>query len=184
MSIATGLSADDYLSGDFDRDTELLHGEVIVNDPRLEHQRLVGRIFYTMETWVRAGAGRGEVSFGGNWVFGPTTVLKPDVWWIRSERVAELGSARHDTAPDLAVEVRSAGTWRYDIGPKRALYERGGVGELWLVDPPGRVVIVTRRSTPSTATFDVALEVGLGQVLTSPLLPGFELTVDELVAPD
>jgi Uma2 family endonuclease len=182
MSIATGLTADDYLSGDFDRDTELLHGEVIVNDPRLEHQRLVGRIFYALETWARARDGRGEVGFGGNWVFGPDTVLKPDLWWIRSERVTELGSARHDTVPDLAVEVRSAGTWRYDIGSKRALYERGGVRELWLVDPPGSVVIVNRRSAPLAAGFDVTLEVALGQVLTSPLLPSFELAVNELLA--
>ncbi len=181
MSIATGLSADDYLSGDFDRDTELLFGEVIVNDPTREHQRVVGRTFYALETWVRAETGRGEVSFGGNWVFGPDTVLKPDVWWVRTERLSELGSARHDTVPDLAVEIRSPGTWRYDVGPKRALYERRGVGELWLVDPPGQVVLVCRRSRPTVATFDVVAEVAVGEVLTSPLLADFALSVDELV---
>ena len=36
--------------------------------------------------------------------------------------------------PDIAVEVRSPSTWRYDIGAKKSGYERRGLPELWLVD--------------------------------------------------
>jgi hypothetical protein len=37
-----------------------------------------------------------------------------------------------------------------------------------------------RRSAPEVTTFDVALELGRGETLSSPQLPGFELALDEL----
>ena len=40
-------------------------------------------------------------------------------------------------APDFALEVASANTWREDEGPKRGLYERLGVREYWQYDPTG-----------------------------------------------
>ena len=78
--------------------------------------------------------------------------------------------------PDLVVEVRSPSTWRFDIGAKKDNYERYGVGELWLVDTAAYVVFVFRRSTPDAPRFDVSLEFGPGETLTS-LLPGFALAV-------
>ncbi|MFQ5857580.1 MAG: Uma2 family endonuclease [Anaerolineae bacterium] len=40
-------------------------------------------------------------------------------------------------APDLVIEILSAGTVTYDRGPKFRAYERAGVRELWLIDPYG-----------------------------------------------
>ena len=73
--------------------------------------------------------------------------------------------------PDLAVEVRSPGTWRYDVGRKRELYERHGVRELWLADTASRTMLVYRRSA-AVSGFDVALELAADTRLASPLLPG------------
>ena len=72
--------------------------------------------------------------------------------------------------------------WRYDVGAKRAVYERGGLPELWLVDDRAQSVLVYRRSAPAEPTFDVALELARGETLTSPQLPGFALSLDELFA--
>jgi len=41
-------------------------------------------------------------------------------------------------------------------------------------------VLVFRRSTPGSTSFDLALELGQGEALESPLLPGFRLALDEL----
>lgn len=38
--------------------------------------------------------------------------------------------------PDLVVEIVSPLTRRYDIETKRHDYERSGVGEYWIIDPP------------------------------------------------
>ncbi len=80
--------------------------------------------------------------------------------------------------PQLAIEVRSPSTWRYDIGAKKAAYEREGLRELWLVDTDAKVVLVFTRSAPGAGTFDVALEID--HTLTSPQLDGFELPLAEL----
>jgi Uma2 family endonuclease len=72
--------------------------------------------------------------------------------------------------------------WAYDVGRKPDRYERWGVRELWLVDTDSRTVLVRRRSRPRAPAFDVALEVGEGEQLRSPLLPGFELPVDAVFA--
>jgi Uma2 family endonuclease len=76
--------------------------------------------------------------------------------------------------------VRSPSTWRYDVGQKKAGYERHGLPELWLVDTPAEQVLVFRRSRVGAKAFDVALELGRGDVLGSPLLPGFELALGAL----
>jgi hypothetical protein len=48
------------------------------------------------------------------------------------------------------------------------------------VDDAADAVLVYRRSGPGARTFDVALELGRGDVLDSPQLPGFALSLDEL----
>ena len=60
--------------------------------------------------------------------------------------------------PDLAVEVRSPSTWRFDIGARRPTTSGYGAGELWLVDTAADVVFVFRRSLPTSPRFDVSLE--------------------------
>ncbi|MCY4652179.1 MAG: Uma2 family endonuclease [Dehalococcoidia bacterium] len=47
-------------------------------------------------------------------------------------RVWDMGKA-----PDFALEIGSPSTWRNDLGPKRDLYARLGIGEYWKFDPSG-----------------------------------------------
>jgi len=79
--------------------------------------------------------------------------------------------------------VRSASTWRYDIGAKKSAYERAGLLELWLVDIAADVVLAFCRSSPQAAAFDVSLEFAVDDDLTdltSPLLPGFTCSLGEV----
>ena len=64
------------------------------------------------------------------------TVLVPDLVFFTAERFARVVNEKHATAaPDLVVEILSPGTRRRDKGRKRAVYDREGVGEYWIVDP-------------------------------------------------
>ncbi len=47
-------------------------------------------------------------------------------------RVWDMGKA-----PDFVLEIGSPSTWRQDMGPKRDLYARLGIGEYWLYDLSG-----------------------------------------------
>jgi len=82
--------------------------------------------------------------------------------------------------PDLAIEVRSPSTWRFNVGAKKAAYDRCGLRELWLVDTAAEAVLAFRRSGRYAPAFDVALEVARDESLASPLLPGFALALVEL----
>ncbi|MBN9097431.1 MAG: Uma2 family endonuclease [Pseudonocardia sp.] len=64
------------------------------------------------------------------------------------------------------------------MGVKRDQYLRASTRELWLIDTPASTVLVHRAGQP----LDDALELGPGEQLTSPLLPGFTLAIDELFA--
>ena len=70
----------------------------------------------------------------------PTQRVAPDVFVIfgvpdhhrMSYRLWDEGKA-----PDFALEVASESTWREDLGRKRDLYAKLGIGEYWLFDPQG-----------------------------------------------
>lgn len=174
------LTADDFLAGDFPPGSELVDGEMVMNDPGFTHQELALRIVRALARWTESAAGHGRAGFGGNWVLAPRQVYKPDAWWAARPPTG----SRNEGPPDLAVEVRSTGTWLYDVGPKLREYEAAGTRELWLVDTPARTVLGFRRNDQDTG-FDADQgggELTEGQQLISPLLPGFSLDVAELFA--
>ncbi len=49
-----------------------------------------------------------------------------------------------------------------------------------MVDTASNTVLVYRRSSPQQLTFDIALELGAGDVLTTPMLDGFALDITAL----
>lgn len=161
------------------RRIELIDGELVVSWPAAPHDQVQREILFALETWARAETGRGRPTMIGvgidehNW-------FAPDIAWFREERLAEIRDPQPYPRCDIAVEVRSPSTWRYDIGAKKSGYERSGVPELWLADTVAREVLVFRRSRPAAERFDIALELGVGDTLESPLLPGFALAVAEI----
>lgn len=167
------VTTEDFLAGPVRPGVLLIDGEVFVNDATHRHQRLAGRIFTALVDWIRSPVGVGQVGWGGNWVLGPATVVKPDVWWMRT---GPGDGPRYDGTPDLAVEVLSPGTRRLDLGRKRDRYRDAGLPELWLVDSPSSSVVAVRFAADDDAEF------GPGEVVMSPLLPSFELAVDDLFA--
>jgi Uma2 family endonuclease len=82
--------------------------------------------------------------------------------------------------PALVIEILSLGTRRRDRGPKLHAYERHGVREYWLVDPDDRGVEVRRPTSPGALAPVAELSAAAGDVLRSPLLPGFSLAMTDL----
>jgi Uma2 family endonuclease len=177
----TLLSADEYFAmGDtLPRWTQLIQGEVIVSHPRLRHQRLVSHIHVSIVNWSNVKRNRGESPHTVDIRIDDLNVVAPDVLWFAEGRLPD-DAVYLTILPDVAVEVRSPSTWRYDVGVKYSMYERAGLPELWLVDSEANTVLVFRRSSPTAPTFDVAHELGVGETLTSPLLPEFSLDVTDL----
>jgi len=185
MQVAQRMTADEYVAleqPEWPR-TWLVDGEIVVNQPALMHQLVVGQLLRALDGWVRGGDGRGLAVSPIDVRLDDRNVYAPDVLWYRAERAPAIDDKAPYTIPDLAVEVRSPSTWRYDIGTKKSVYEREGLPELWLVDTDAGVLLVFRRSTPKAPSFDVALEFDRSATITSPLLSGFALDVGALFHP-
>lgn len=69
-----------------------------------------------------------------------TTVVQPDIFVVCDPQKINDRNVRG--APDWIIEVLSPATARHDHLTKRALYERAGVREYWLVHPVDRVLTV------------------------------------------
>ena len=182
MALKTGLTIEEFLAAEWPPDTQLIDGEAVMNDPSFRHQEITARLVEALRAWTRVGHQRGTAGFGGNWTVAPGQVFKPDAWLAVESTQPGPDAVRSDTPPTLAVEVRSPGTWHLDTGRKRQVYEEVGVAELWLVDTPARSVLFFRRSHADSPEFDVSTEVASPDILTSPLLEGFSLAVDDLFA--
>ena len=116
----------------------------------------------------------------------PLRVRQPDVLFISAERggvrcPADLvGLSRLEMPPDLVVEVLSPSNTRRQVEEKLADYSSIGVLEGWLVNFPARTVEVLRLSGDDVAVLGVY---GMGDVLRSEALPGFELPIADIFGP-
>jgi Uma2 family endonuclease len=167
---------------------QLVDGEVVVNTPGNAHGLVVTNIFAKLVTFTDGHPGRGQVGLAVEATVNAGNVYTPDVWWAREGR-PDAAAGRLDAVPDLAVEVRSPATWRFDSGTKRRRYGEAGTAELWLVDHLARRIVVHRRSSVDASSsgaggFGAPFTVTTGELLVTPLLPGFSLDLEEVFRPE
>jgi Uma2 family endonuclease len=178
---ATRMTSEEFFAVTVEGDhKQLVDGAIVVPEARPIHGVLQARLLMALARWVESAEGRGLVLPPVDVVLDDYNVYGPDLVWIAERHRPSDLRERLARVPELCVEIRSPGTWRYDVGAKKSGYEAGGLPELWLVDDVAGTVLAFRRSAPDVATFDVALELGRGETLTSPQLPGFELALDDL----
>jgi len=162
---------------------ELIDGEHYVTpSPNESHQRTSGNLHYAIRSWLKAHP-IGRVYYAPfNVVFSDFDVVEPDLLYVSRERAAVALTPQHVRGvPELVVEIASKGTRKRDETVKRRLYERSGVTEYWVVDPANEVVRVYSRTAAGFAR-PVEHSREAGDVLTTPLLPGFELPLTVVFA--
>jgi Uma2 family endonuclease len=183
MSVAQRMTADEFLLLGEDpsgRTSQLIAGEIVMNEPLPRHQFVKRDLLVALDTWTGEQPGRGEVMLPLDVRMDDQNVYGPDLLWYAEGRAPRRDGGRPSPIPDIAVEVRSPSTWRRDVMIKKPVYEQYGLPELWLVDTASEGVRVLRRSNAGMTAFDIELTLARGEMLTSPLLPGFELALDDL----
>jgi Uma2 family endonuclease len=73
------------------------------------------------------------------------TVVQPDISVVCDPSKLDARGCRG--APDLVIEILSPSTAARDQLTKRALYERHGVREYWIVHPIDRIITIHRRGS-------------------------------------
>ena len=181
MTTRQRMTAEEYIriAADDPRWTELVDGELVVQEPKYPHARVQALLIAALGAWEQEVPGRAEVSAPTEVRLTDADVYGPDVVVV-PPRPPLTDRETLDVLPLLVAEIRSPSTWRYDVGRKKAVYEARGVPELWLVDGVAAEILLFRRSRPDAPAYDVALELAADDTLTSPLLPGFALPLGRL----
>jgi len=179
----TRLTYDDFLRfPDDGQRHELIGGDhYMTPSPNRRHQQLVGRLHVAVAVHLADHPEHGEVYLSPfDVVFSRWDVVEPDLIFVAGDQLAILTEKNIVGAPALVVEVASVSTRRRDQQLKRQLFEAQGVREYWMVDPDGDTVTVDRLD--DTGSFTRGGVLGADAVLTTPLLPGWSMPLQQLFA--
>jgi Uma2 family endonuclease len=154
---------------------QVIEGDLVLSpSPSIYHQAIVGRILFLLLQFLDKKQ-VGEVFVAPLDMFlSEINVYQPDVIFISNQRRSILTEHGLEGAPDLAAELLSPRTARFDRGLKRKVYARTGVKELRLVDPEAKLIHVyqpAKDAETPVATCDQQA------ASSSPLLPGLRLKV-------
>jgi Uma2 family endonuclease len=152
---------------------EIIDGEHFVTpSPNTKHQAVSMNLTRAFVLWLERSPLGLLFAAPFDVVLSELDVVEPDLIYISRERAAIVTEKHVRGAPDLVVEILSAGSRKTDEVTKRKLYERFGVAEYWVVDPELEAIKIYRRMD---AAFQRASELTVehDDALTTPLLPGF-----------
>jgi Uma2 family endonuclease len=157
---------------------ELSDGNLEVLDlPTDFHQLILLRLSMALYIFVTANQ-LGQVRFAPLPVrLWSGKVREPDLVFMSAAHASRIGD--YWGVPDLAVEIISPGSGFRAREIKRREYAQAGIAEYWIVDPDAKTIDVLRGAAlhgdyPLSGRFCAT------ETLTSHLLDGFSLPVDEL----
>lgn len=178
------LTYEDYVCfPDDGKRHELIDGEHYVTPaPLTKHQRVSVNLVSAIHHHCQQ-AKQGQVfSAPTDVIFTETDVVQPDVVFLSKDREHLITRENIQGVPDLIVEILSNSTRRRDERLKRNLYEQHRVKEYWIVDPElDSVKIYSLHNGCYATPQELTIEDPSAQ-LTTPLLPGFTLSLSGLFA--
>ena len=175
MATTTKLTIEDFerLPADVVRHHELVDGELIdVSGNTARHNIVRDRLLSRLLVWAEANAAgdviaEQEYDFLGN-------AHGPDVSFFGPEKqsLLDLDKRVQRFVPDLAIEVASASDTYDSLLRKKERYRRAGTAQVWLISAENAEIAIYGPDR------DRILHAG--DTLSSELLRGFAITVDEL----
>ncbi len=108
---------------------------------------------------------------------GLASPVQPDVLFITTLRLGIVKNDRIEGAPDIIAEVLSPTSWLNDRRKKFEIYAKAGVPEYWIVDPKVRTIELLALHG---STYTLIGKYGVGEIVRSEVLPGFEVRVEEI----
>lgn len=147
---------------------EIIDGEHYVSPaPTPKHQRVSMRLSSRLHVFAEENRLGEVLAAPTDVLLSRHDILQPDILFISNQRSRIITEKNIQGAPDLVVEILSESTRKLDEKIKLARYELLGVSETWIVDPLADRVHVFRQDGKSVLS--------VGDVLTTPLLPGLEI---------
>lgn len=115
---------------------ELIEGELLMAPPpNRYHQRIAFNLTHILGNYVEK-KWLGKIYFAPcDVIFDEQNVLRPNLIYFSNARAAALTKTDATGAPDLAVEIVLPSAEKRDRILKQKVHARGGVEELWLIEP-------------------------------------------------
>jgi Uma2 family endonuclease len=158
---------------------QLIEGELAMSpSPNWRHQEIAIAIAEIIRSFLRKKGLRGRVFVAPlDVILNDFNVFQPDVLYFSEEKASILGERCIEGAPDFVVEILSDSTAHFDRGPKRKIYARTGVSELWIVNPELKEIGVY--DLPEDSETPKATYRGKDK-FSSPLFPGLKFSCTEI----
>lgn len=145
---------------------ELIDGEMfMMATPMTVHQRILVKLVFEIETYIRKNKGNCELLPAPFGVFikkDERNYVEPDISVIcHGDKLDEKGC---HGAPDWVIEIVSPSSRKMDYVRKTALYQETGVREYWIVDPDRETVTIyeaDRWDIPSCHSFSERIQTGI-----------------------
>jgi len=178
-------SYSNYLNWLFDDRVELIKGKVFKMSPAPSrvHQEISRNIFNPLVNFLnkekcKAYSAPFDVRFPKESkedadVF---TVLQPDICVVCDK--SKLDDRGCIGAPDLVVEILSPGNNKKELLHKYRVYEEFGVKEYWVVSQSDQSILIYTLN--EMGRFQPSKIFTLSEKITSSVLPGFELALDDV----
>lgn len=160
---------------------ELVNGILMKRSaPSLRHQNAVSALLSVMRLFADANHLGKVYTAPIDVFFDDGNGFQPDICFVAKAHSALLENDDYiNGAPNLIVEVLSSGTWKNDRFDKKAIYEKYGVQEYWIVDPVYKTVEVYVLENVMFQLHALVEEEGK---LKSTVLPGFEIVIEQIFA--
>lgn len=174
-----------YLNWLFDERVELIKGKIFKMSPACSrvHQEIAGHIFLKLGVFLsgkscKVYSAPFDVRFpkGSKDDQDVFTVLQPDICIICDKN--KLDDRGCIGAPDLVVEILSPGNTKMELLYKYQVYEEFGVKEYWVVSQSDQSILIYTLN--DLGKFQPSKIFTLSEKITSSVLPGFELFLDDV----
>ena len=175
----------DYLKWEIDERLEIIKGKIFRMSPTPAscHQRISSNLhieigYFLKNKLCSIYAAPFDVRFprrskDDKAIF---TVLQPDICIICD--LSKIDKRGCIGAPDIVIEILSPGNNKKELKNKFEVYEEAGVSEYWILHPEEKTFL--KYTLDADGKYQPSRLLTLGDVVTSPVLPGFSLSLDEV----
>jgi Uma2 family endonuclease len=176
----------DYLNWEIDKRLELIGGKIFKMSPApgAYHQEISAIVLSEIFAFLKnkpckVYAAPFDVRFPRRSLDGDKdidTVLQPDISVICDQhKIDKRGCIG---APDIVVEILSPGNSRKELKYKYEVYEEFGVREYWIIQPEEK--LFSQYILDENGKFQAPRVLTATEIITSNVLPGFSLTLQEV----
>lgn len=185
LDLSKNYTYADYLQWKFEERIELIKGRIFKMSPAPSsfHQEIAVEITRVLANYLKSKVCKVysapfDVRLTKKSLVNEdvTTVVQPDICVVCN--LSKIDQRGCIGAPDIVVEILSPGNNKIELQNKYDVYEENGVKEYWIVSPQQKTFL--KYSLNQEGIYFASKLLPSNAEVTTPILPGFVLSLEEL----